>query len=133
MTEMTIEGKTKKVSPLPSVSTVGVSEAKDDITALDGEKRDSFPGKAELATRTTCNVFELLRRHDIPTAYVGRDGPTTHLVLMCEMILVEVVVRKVATGSYIKRHPHVDDLHILPSPIVEFFYKTSGKVGKSVV
>lgn len=122
-----IEGKTKIVTPLWEGAGVGLVTTKDDITAGDGVKHDVIPGKAELATRTTCNVFEYLRSKNVPLAYIGRDGPTTFLTRICNMIPVEVVVRRIATGSYIKRHPDIADGTVFERPEVEFFYKTTGR------
>lgn len=122
-----IEGKTKIVRPLWEGSHIAVVQTKDDITAGDGAKHDILTGKAELATRTTCNVFELLRLEDVPIAYIGRDGPTTFLAHYCSMIPVEVVVRSRAAGSYLKRHPECKKGFVFGPPIVEFFYKTSNR------
>lgn len=119
-----IEGKTKIIRPLFEGSAIGLVTTKDDITAGDGAKHDIIPGKAALATRTTCNIFEVLRDAGVPVAYVGRDSPTTFLTLLCTMIPVEVVVRRVAMGSYLKRHPHTG-ADRFERPVVEFFYKTT--------
>lgn len=122
-----IEGKTKIVTPLWEGADVGLVTTKDDITAGDGAKHDVMSGKAKLATRTTCNVFEYLRSKKVPVAYIGRDGPTTFLTRICKMIPVEVVVRRIAFGSYCKRHTDVAPETVLDGPVVEFFYKTTGR------
>lgn len=122
-----IEGKTKIIRPISEGSEFALVTTKDDITAGDGAKHDLMVGKAELATRTTCNVFEYLSVHQVPLAYVGRCGPTTFQTRLCQMIPVEVVVRGVAKGSYIKRNPEVLDGHRFDEPVVEFFYKTTGR------
>lgn len=122
-----IEGKTKIVSPLWFGSQMGLVTTKEDITAGDGAKHDILIGKAELATRTTCNVFEYLRREGAPVAYIGRDGPTTFITRICDMILVEVVARRIAFGSYCKRHPDVVAGTVFEDPVIEFFYKTTGR------
>jgi phosphoribosylaminoimidazole-succinocarboxamide synthase len=122
-----IEGKTKTITPLWEGSDVATAGAKNDITAGDGAKHDIMVGKAELATLTTCNVFEHLRSKGVPVAYIGRDGPTTFLTKICDMIHVEVVVRRIAMGSYCKRHPSVVAGAVFENPVVEFFYKTTGR------
>lgn len=122
-----IEGKTKVITPLWEGSDVAVVTTKNDITAGDGAKHDIMHGKAELATRTTCNVFEYLRAKGIPVAYVGRGGPTTFLTRVCEMIPVEVVVRRIAFGSYCKRNAEIPKGYVFDDPVIEFFYKTTGK------
>jgi phosphoribosylaminoimidazole-succinocarboxamide synthase len=122
-----IEGKTKRVAQLWRGSPIGVVTSKEDIAAGDGTKHDVIAGKAELATRTTCNVFNYLQEKRVPLAYIGRDGPTTFLTQICTMIPVEVVVRNIATGSYCKRHPNIADGTRFKEPVVEFFYKTTGR------
>lgn len=122
-----IEGKTKTVAPLWKGAEVGLVTTKDDITAGDGAKHDVMTGKAELATRTTCNIFEYLRSKGTPVAYVGRDGPTTFLTKICKMISVEVVARRIAFGSYCKRHPDVVAGTVFKDPVIEFFCKTTGR------
>jgi phosphoribosylaminoimidazole-succinocarboxamide synthase len=122
-----IEGKTKIVAPLWEGADIGLVTTKDDITAGDGAKHDVMSGKAELATRTTCNIFEYLRSKGTPVAYVGRDGPTTFLTKICKMISVEVVVRRIAFGSYCKRHPDIVAGTVFEDPVIEFFYKTTGR------
>ena len=122
-----IAGKTKVLRPLWKKADIGVFATKDDITAGDGAKHDLLKGKAELATRTTCNVFGHLRSKNVPVAYIGRDGPITFLTHICEMIPVEVVARRIGTGSYLKRHPKISEGTVFDEPVVEFFYKTTGK------
>ena len=124
---MIIEGKTKILAPLWPGAEFYLVTTKDDITAGDGAKHDVMVGKAELSTRTTCNVFDYLKARDVPMAYVHRDGPTTFVTKICKMIPVEVVVRHVATGSYLKRHPDVADGTAFDVPVVEFFFKTTGR------
>jgi phosphoribosylaminoimidazole-succinocarboxamide synthase len=79
-----IEGKTKIIYDAGDGTAHMV--AKDDITAGDGEKHDVIKGKAELATRTTANVFELLNHHGIRTHFIGRVNERTLLCKRCEMI-----------------------------------------------
>ncbi len=125
--QLVIEGKTKFLTRLWDGADVASVTTKDDITAGDGAKHDILIGKSELATRTTCNVFEYLRSKGVPVAYIGRDGPTTFLTWIVDMISVEVVVRQIATGSYLKRNPAVAEGTMFNNPVVEFFYKTTGR------
>lgn len=121
-----LEGKTKRIELLPVEIPIGVVHTKKDITAFDGEKHDFLEEKIELSTRTTCNVFDMLRRKGIPLAYIGRDSPTTFLTHICEMIPVEIVVHRIALGSYCERNPVAKGTRF-NSPLVEFFLKTSGR------
>ncbi len=101
--------------------------AKDDITAGDGAKRDSFRFKSVLATMTTCAVFELLEKSGVPTCFVARTGPAAFEALECAMLPYEIVGRAIALGSYCKRHPEISPRTRLPKRVVEFFLKTSGR------
>ena len=80
-------------------------------------------GKARWANNTTSNVFELLSRCGIKTHFIERVGQTSFLALECEMIPVKVVVRRIATGSFLKRIPKVADGTVFDKLVVEFFYK----------
>ena len=122
-----IEGKTKILTPVE----IYLALAKDDITAKDGAKKHVLPGKAELANQVTCNMFEILKRGNIQLAYIAKHGPKTFWTQKCEMIKVEVVVRRVAKGSYCKRNTHVVDGSRLKRLVVEFYYKTTDcKIGE---
>lgn len=100
------EGKTKIIWDLPGTDEVMI-ESKDDITAGDGEKRDVIEGKAALATQTTSNCFRLLELAGIPTHFVAQDGERSFRAKKVEMIPIELVARRIAFGSYLKRDPVV--------------------------
>ena len=123
------EGKTKKIFAI-GTDRVNV-RSKDDITAGDGAKHDLIAGKAELATATTSNVFELLRVAGLPVAFFGRTSEIDFEAPRCSMIPFEVVVRGEAHGSFLKRHPAAKKGDVFPEPVVEFFLKTSGKRWKN--
>lgn len=119
------EGKTKQIREVnPSIVEV---YSKDDLTAGNGAKHDVLEGKGELATATTSNVFELLFRSGLPVAYLHRTGPRTFEARWCEMIPLEVVVRRVAEGSYLKRNVNAKKGDRLEPLVVEFYLKTTGK------
>ena len=101
--------------------------AKDDITAGDGAKHDVIPDKGLLANRTTCNVFRLLKACGLPVAFEEQDAPTSFIAPGCEMLPYEVVMRREAHGSYLKRHPHIAKGQLFPQLIVEFYLKTKDK------
>jgi phosphoribosylaminoimidazole carboxylase / phosphoribosylaminoimidazole-succinocarboxamide synthase len=123
---LVIEGKTKKIHQLGSGDLVAVI-SKDDITAGDGAKHDVIPDKGELATRTTCNVFRLLKACGLPVAFEEQDGLLSFIAPNCTMLPYEVVVRREAHGSYLKRNPHFAKGQLFPQLIVEFFLKTKDK------
>lgn len=118
------EGKTKIIWGTPGNHLRVQIESKDDITAGDGAKHDILPGKAIAATTTTCNVFRLIQSADVvPTHYIGQENETTFSATKAMMIPIEVVVRRRAAGSYLKRNPDAVQGTILPRLEIEFFYK----------
>ena len=125
-----IEGKTKIVWAIEGQDKLVDLESKDDITAGDGKKHDVIVGKAALANQTTCNVFRLLRASGIPVAFVEQTSPTSFLAERSDMILYEVIARREAHGSYLKRAPHLTKGHYFPRLLVEFFLKTTGRKWK---
>ncbi|HYD93447.1 MAG TPA: phosphoribosylaminoimidazolesuccinocarboxamide synthase [Candidatus Paceibacterota bacterium] len=118
-----VEGKTKKVIPIRAARFV----SKDDLTAGDGKKHDILPGKGELATRTTVHVFELLRHCGLPVAYIAQDSPTSFIGYECTMVPLEVVVRREAHGSFLKRSLAHTKGDRFETPKVEFYLKTKGR------
>src|SRR5262249_41432838 len=52
---------------------------------------------------------------------------TSFVAPKCFMLPYEVVVRREAHGSYLKRNPHVSKGQLFPQTIVEFFLKTKDR------
>jgi phosphoribosylaminoimidazole carboxylase / phosphoribosylaminoimidazole-succinocarboxamide synthase len=129
------EGKTKRIHRVAGRSDLVTLHSKDDITAGDGAKHDVIPEKGRLANQTTCNVFRLLKACGLPVAFEGQDSPTSFVAPQCSMLPYEVVVRREAHGSYLKRNPHFARGQLFPRLIVELFLKTKDKSwkGKSLV
>lgn len=128
MTDVIAAGKTKRLWPYgPPVDKLVDVESLNTLTAKDGAVRASFEGKGALANATTCHVFERLKHHGVPLAYVRREGDR-FISRLAEMIPVEVVIRNKATGSYLKRNEGIEDGHVFESPVVEFYYKTTGSM-----
>ena len=121
------EGKTKKIHRIAGSSDLVLVVAKDDITAGDGAKHDIIPEKGRLATATTCNVFRLLKASGLPVGFAEQDSPISFLAPVCTMLPYEVVVRREAHGSYLKRNPHIAKGQLFPQLIVEFYLKTKDK------
>src|SRR4051812_37996704 len=123
------EGKTKKVHAVKGTDLVTVI-SKDDITAGDGAKHDIILDKGRLANQTTSNVFRLLKACGLPVAFIEQDSPTSFVAPNCTMLPYEVVVRREAHGSYLKRTPQFKKGQLFPRLIVEFFLKTKDKTWK---
>src|SRR5205807_1514017 len=100
-----------------------IIESKDDITAGDGLRHNVISGKGALSTETTANCFRLLNAHGIPTHFIDTISPSRFLARRADMIPLEVVTRRIVTGSYLKRHPQLPDGARLDDLQVEFFVK----------
>jgi phosphoribosylaminoimidazole carboxylase PurE protein len=121
------EGKTKKIHQVAGSADLVTLVAKDDITAGDGAKHDVIPDKGKLANQTTCNVFRLLKACGLPVAFEEQDSAISFVAPKCVMLPYEVVVRREAHGSYLKRNPHFSKGQLFPQLIDEFFLKTKDK------
>jgi len=126
-----IEGKTKRILKYKNNPNLVIVQNKNAITAHDDPKfTKEFETKAIHSTTTTCRVFELLRKAGIPVAYQRQFSPTEFLAKKCDMIPLEVVARRFAVGSYLKRYPNLSlNEHKTPHRfhrlIIEFFLKTT--------
>lgn len=129
--ELLAEGKTKKIFGVKHSPELAILVAKDDITAGDGKKHDIIPQKAELATRTTCNVFRLLNAGGVKTAFIDQTDKTSFVARKCDMLPYEIVTRREAHGSYLKRNPHIKKGQIFPKLLVEFYLKTKDRKWKA--
>ncbi len=125
--EILIEGKTKVIGQIRNDPEKVMVVSKDDITAGDGAKHDIMTGKAAFATLTTCHVFQLLKACGIPVAFHEQNSPTSFSAPKCQMLPYEVVTRREAHGSFLKRHPNLPKGHLFPKLLVEYYLKTKGR------
>ena len=117
------EGKTKQIYAHPTDSTLAYMVNKDQITAGDGERRNSLAGKSRWSTITTANIYRLLNSQGIATHFIEQIDDVTILIKRCAMLPVEQVQRRVATGSYLKRHPESHEGDRFEPVLVETFLK----------
>jgi len=59
----------------------------------------------------------------VRTHFVRRLSETEFVARHCEMIPLEFVTRRVATGSFLRRNPGVSEGYRFNPPKLEFFYK----------
>lgn len=103
--------------------------SKDRITAGDGAKSHTLVGKSILSTQTNCAIFEYLNSVGVQTHFISRvadsnpDSKRSFIAKRCSMIPIEWVSRRVATGSYLKRHPHVKEGYRFAPLKLETFFK----------
>jgi phosphoribosylaminoimidazole-succinocarboxamide synthase len=116
------EGKTKIIWKTENNRYVNIQN-KDNLTAGDGEKRDSFKNKGKISNQITCNIFEFLQNCGVASHYIKQINNETFKALKCKMAPLEVVARRRADGSYLKRNPGIEKGTVFPRLIVEFYLK----------
>jgi len=115
------EGKAKKIwtTEYPELY---ISEFKDDLTAFNGQKKSSEAGKGALNNKISTELFKYLNEKGISTHFVEMLDENHMLHKRAEVILIEVIVRNIATGS-LSKNLGIEDGQILPFTLVEFDYK----------
>ena len=120
-TALLYEGKAKKIWNTED-ETLLISEFKDDLTAFNGEKKSSEEGKGALNNKISTELFKVLSNKGVPTHFVEMLDDNNMLHKKCDVILIEVIVRNIATGS-LSRNLGIENGKILPFTLVEFDYK----------
>lgn len=123
--ELIAEGKTKKIltcNDRPE-NTYVLLKSKDAITANNAQRKSVMKDKGVIATQTCVSVFKMLESFGVKTALVERYSEDTMLCHRCDMIPIEWVTRRVATGSFLKRNPGVKEGFRFTPPKLEIFYK----------
>lgn len=121
MGRIIVEGKTKIIEEDVGGKVRVVS--KPVFSKGDGKVRLTLEGKDRWANRTTCNVFKLLAKQNIPSAFWEQIDEVSFSAYEADMVPIEVVVRFIAFGSRLKRHPEEKEGTFYEWPVVEFFYK----------
>lgn len=119
--ELLYEGKAKKLF-LTEDENLLISEFKDDLTAFNGQKKSSEAGKGALNNKISAELFKLLAGKGIPTHFVKMLDENHMLHKKVDVILIEVIVRNIATGS-LSKNLGIEDGKVLPFTLVEFDYK----------
>jgi phosphoribosylaminoimidazole-succinocarboxamide synthase len=115
------EGKAKKLFAT-SDPEILISEFKDDLTAFNGAKKSSEAGKGVLNNKISTELFKVLESNGIPTHFIKMLDDNHMLHKRVDVILIEVIVRNIATGS-LSRNLGIEDGKVLPFTLVEFDYK----------
>jgi phosphoribosylaminoimidazole-succinocarboxamide synthase len=115
------EGKAKRIWETKDENLL-ISEFKDDLTAFNGEKKSHEAGKGALNNKISTELFKLLENNGITTHFKEMLDENNMLHTKAEVILIEVIIRNIATGSLTKRLG-IKEGTVLPFVLVEFDYK----------
>ncbi len=119
--ELLYEGKAKRLYTTDEPEIL-ISEFKDDLTAFNGQKKSSEAGKGVLNNKISTELFKVLESNGIPTHFIEMMDDNHMLHKRVDVILIEVIVRNIATGS-LSRNLGIEDGKVLPFTLVEFDYK----------
>ncbi|KAK0419106.1 hypothetical protein QR680_013956 [Steinernema hermaphroditum] len=117
------EGKTKLIFAVEGQSDVVLVRSKNRLTAFNAVRSNEIEGKGAIANATTCNIFNYLQTLGIKSHFVGAVNECDFVAAKCEMVPIEWVARRVATGSFLKRNPGVKEGYTFSSPKIETFFK----------
>lgn len=118
-----IEGKTKRILEIVGESENVLMVSKDRITAGDGVKAHDMEGKSVISTETTAKIFEYLNEVGVKTHFIRQHDERSLLVKKCDMIPIEWVSRRHATGSFLRRNPGVKEGYRFSPLKLETFFK----------
>ena len=118
---MSYEGKAKIMKDGPTEGTM-IMYFKDDVTAGNGKKKDSIPGKGKINKAITLKLLQLLEDNGIETHLIEDIDERSILVKKLKIFPLEVVVRNKATGSIVRRLGFEKGTEF-KRPLFELFYK----------
>jgi len=96
---------------------------KDTATAFNGVKKEEIPEKGRLNAEISNLLYEYLEENGIKTHLIKVIDETTILVRKAEIVMVEVIVRNLAAGSFSKKYG-VPEGTPLANTVVEFSLKS---------
>lgn len=119
--DLIYEGKAKRLFNTDDANLV-IAEFKDDLTAFNGAKKDNESGKGALNNKISTELFKMLAERGVESHFVEMLDDTHMLCKKVDIILIEVIVRNIATGS-LSKNLGIPDGTVLPFTLVEFDYK----------
>lgn len=120
--KMLYEGKSKIVYEGEEPNTC-VIKYKDTATAGNGAKKEDLPEKGKLNAAISNIIFEYLMKNGVKTHLIKVLDETSILVKKADIVMVEVIVRNVAAGSFSKKYG-VPEGTALKNTVVEFSLKS---------
>jgi len=124
------EGKAKRLWATADPHVLRM-EFKNDATAFNGEKKASFEDKGRLNNAISTLIYGMLEKEGVPTHFVRQIDETNVEVRKVEILMVEVIIRNLAAGSFCKR-TGVEEGRVFSQPIIEFCIK-SDELGDPLV
>lgn len=121
-TELICQGKAKDVYKTNDPQVV-IVKFRDDITAGDGEKKDTISDKGFYNSLISAKFFEILEAAGVKTQYIELLKPGVMLSHHLEMIPLEVITRNIAAGSLLRKFPFQERQEFDP-PIIQMDYKS---------
>jgi phosphoribosylaminoimidazole-succinocarboxamide synthase len=83
----------------------------------------SFENKGRFNNAISTLIYGMLEKQGVPTHFVREIDETNVEVKKVDILMVEVIVRNIAAGSFTKR-TGIAEGHVFTQPIVEFSYKS---------
>ncbi|MDR0222831.1 MAG: phosphoribosylaminoimidazolesuccinocarboxamide synthase [Oscillospiraceae bacterium] len=103
MSKILYEGKSKIICEGPDDESL-ILRYKDTATAFNGEKKEELDGKGRLNAEISNMIYAYLAENGIETHLIKVIDDVTALVKKAEIVMVEVIVRNVAAGSFSKKY-----------------------------
>ncbi len=116
------EGKSKIVYEGTEPGTC-IIKYKDTATAGNGVKKEDLPGKGILNAKISNLIFEYLAKNGVKTHLIKVLNETEVLVKKADIVMVEVIVRNVAAGSFSKKYGVPEGTKLL-NTVTEFSLKS---------
>jgi len=122
MNDVIYEGKSKLVCRGDDDSSF-IIRYKDTATAGNGAKKEELLGKGKLNSEISNIIYTYLMENGIKTHLIRIIDDTSVLVKKAEIVMVEVIIRNIAAGSFSKKYG-VPEGTELKNTIIEFSYKS---------
>lgn len=122
MNDVLYEGKSKTIYAGRDDETYLI-RYKDTATAFNGEKKAELSGKGKLNAAISNLIYSYLEETGIKTHLVEVASETSVIVKKAEIVMVEVIVRNVAAGSFSKKYG-AEEGAALKNTVVEFSLKS---------
>lgn len=99
-----------------------ISVYKDQVTMLNGARKETIEGKGRLNNQISSLIFDKLNQSGIKTHFIKQLSENEQLNKKVDIIPLEVVLRNYTAGSFSKRFALEEGIK-LENPIIEFYYK----------